>query len=259
MSHLPPAQTPTSDQLGRGERRQSTDGFQTTNWSVIARLDSPDFSEALAQLCQQYWYPVYAFVRRHTSDVHRSEDLTQGFFCKVISLQTFRMADRERGRFRSFLLTSVKNFLASEYQASQAQKRSGDETALALDFARADQMYQSNRSAQPTPDRAFDRAWALSAIEHAIDRLRADYQRNGDGVRFELFVPALRSSKLDYKRIADQLEVSEVAARKAASRFRAHYGEQLRREIAATLADGESVDAEIDWMMSVLSVSGRFS
>ena len=258
MSHSRTPHASSSDHLGReekrsSEKRSSTSGFQTTDWSVIASLDSPDFSQAIAQLCRQYWYPVYAFVRRRTADAHLAEDLTQGFFCKVISLQTFRMADRERGRFRSFLLTSVKNFLASEYQASQTQKRIGDQHALPLDFALAEQIYNRNHKPQPTPEQAFDRAWALSVIELAIDRLRDEYHDKGDVLRFELFVPTLRSGQLDYPMIAEKLGLSEVAARKAASRFRSHYGQQLRRVIAATLASDENIEAEIDWILGVLS------
>ncbi|WP_442506646.1 RNA polymerase sigma factor [Novipirellula sp. SH528] len=227
-------------------------GFQTTDWSALANLNTPEFAEALAKLCQQYWYPVYAFIRRRAGTTHRAEDLTQAFFCKVISLRTFRMADRERGRFRAFLLTSVKNFLASEFEASQAQKRGGDRDFVPFDFAIADQIYLRNRSRQPTPDNEFDRAWALSLIEHAIERLRSEYDRQGDRLRFDLLKPSLRSMSLDYPEIASQLEISEAAVRQAASRFRRSYGQQLRLEIAATLADDESIDTEIDWILEVL-------
>ncbi len=222
---------------------------------MLARLDTPEFADALAKLCQQYWYPVYAFIRRRTSDTHRAEDLTQAFFCKVISLQTFRMADRERGRFRAFLLTAVKNFLASEYQASQAQKRGGDHDVFSLDFTVADQMYRRNRTSQAAPEQEFDRAWALSLLEQAIDRLREEYEAQGDRLRFELFVPSLRSSSLDYPSLASQLRISEVAARKAVSRFRACYGQHLRNAIASTLADEDSIEEEVDWILNVLKAN----
>ena len=227
--------------------------FQTTDWSVLSRLDTPDFAEALATLCQQYWYPVYAFVRRRTRDTHRAEDLTQAFFCKVISMRTFRMADRDRGRFRAFLLTAVKNFLATEYEASQTQKRGGDHKLLSLDFGIAERMYEHNqKQSQPTPENEFDRAWAVSLIEHAIDRLRHEYDARNDRERFGLFVPLLRFEKLNYAEVSSTLGISETTARKAASRFRSEFSQQLRRVISETLADGENLEAEIDWMLSVL-------
>lgn len=236
----------------------ATDGFETTDWSMLAKLDSPDFSVALAKLCQEYWYPVYAFIRRRTTDTHQAEDLTQSFFCKVISLQTFRMADRERGRFRAFLLTSVKNYLATEHQSARTQKRGGDRRALSLDFGVADELYQRNGVASLTPDREFDRAWALSLIEHAIETLQQEYDRLELQNQFELFLPTLRSSKLDYGSVSLSLDMSESASRKAASRFRERYGRQLRKVIAATLGDTESIESEIDWILNVLSYGQSF-
>lgn len=227
--------------------------FPTTNWSEIGRLDSPGFANAIAALCQQYWYPVYAYVRRRSVDAHQAEDLTQAFFAKVLARQLFRAADPDKGRFRSFLLTSVRNFLASEHAFQRTQRRGGNERVLSIDAAAAEQLYHRNRSMGGCPEEDFDRAWALTLLERAIDRLRDEYRDKQQSLRFELFVPSLESVPLDYDEIAAALAIDRAAARKAASRFRQRYGELLRDEISATLSDSGELEEEIAWMMRLFA------
>ncbi|MEM9644615.1 MAG: sigma-70 family RNA polymerase sigma factor [Planctomycetota bacterium] len=227
--------------------------FPTTNWNEIGRLETPEFAAAMTELCQQYWYPIYVFVRRRCGDQHRAEDVTQAFFAKVLAKRTFRHADPSRGRFRSFLLTSVRNFIADDHAAEQTHRRGGGKRVVSIDCMTAEQLYQRNQNAEACPEDEFDRAWAITLMEHAITRLQNEYQAKNQSRRFELLVPTLRSATLDHEAIAEELEIDEVAARKAASRFRQRYGRFLREEIAATLSETGDLKEEIAWMMRLFS------
>lgn len=227
--------------------------FPTTNWSNIGRLDSPDFARALSELCQQYWYPVYAFIRRRSSDAHQAEDLTQAFFEKMLTQQTFRLADPDKGRFRAFLLTSVRNFVASDYASQQTLRRGGGHRVIPIDTVQAEQLYHRNRSNGASPEDDFDRAWALALIERALDRLRLEFSKNQQSTRFELLVPCLRSEPVDFEAVAVTLGIDPAAARKAASRCRQRYGQILRDEIASTLSEHGDLELEIAWVIRLFS------
>lgn len=227
--------------------------FPTTNWSELGRLASPDFATAMERLCQRYWYPVFVFIRRRCGDLHRAEDLTQAFFAKVLAKQTFRAADPAKGRFRSFLLTAVQNFVADEYASGQTVRRGGQETFVTIDFVTAEQLYLRNQSSDGQPDDEFDRAWALTLMEHAIERLRNEYNDKDQTLRFELLSPILRSVALDHDAIAAALNMTATAARKAASRFRQRYGQILRDEISATLSQSGELSEEIAWIMRLFA------
>ncbi len=227
--------------------------FPTTNWSEIRRLESPEFSSVVAALCQRYWYPIYVFVRRRCGDLHQAEDLTQAFFTQVVAKQTFRAADPGKGRFRSFLLTSVRNFVANDLASARTQRRGGMQRIVSIDFVTADQLYRRNRSSDACPEDEFDRAWAMTLMERAIERLRDEYRANDQSQRFELLSPSLRSVALDYDAIAAEMEIDPAAARKAASRFRQRYGQLLREEISATLSESGDLEDEIAWMMRLFS------
>ncbi len=231
----------------------SESSFQTTDWGVISQLDSPQFAEAMAALCQQYWYPVYAFIRRKSGDATRAEDLTQSFFARVLAKNVFRAANPEKGRFRAFLLTSVKNFLATELAQSQTQKRGGKVKTMTFDFAGADHLFDRNLWTFASPEEAFDRAWAITLMEGAIDQLRGEYTAKDQDQHFELLAPILQSLPLDYSAIASQLNISQPAARKMASRFREQLRFQLRKSVAATLSESDGLDDEIAWMMSLFA------
>ncbi|MEM6691855.1 MAG: sigma-70 family RNA polymerase sigma factor [Planctomycetota bacterium] len=227
--------------------------FPTTSWNQIERLGTNEFADAMAQLCQRYWFPVYVFIRRRCDDIHRAEDLTQSFFAKVCEQQTLRQADPTKGRFRSFLLASVRNFVSNELVSDKAIRRGGAIQVVSIDRVAAEQLYLRHQSTDFGADREFDRAWVLALMEGAIASLREEYRARGQEGRFECFVPLLRSVSLDYSQIAMQLGVSESNARQAASRFRRRYAELLRKETAATLANSDELEEEIDWMMRVFT------
>lgn len=207
----------------------------------------------MSDLCDQYWYPIFVFVRRRCGDLHRAEDLTQAFFAKVLAKQTFREADPTKGRFRSFLLTAVRNFIANDYASQRTHRRGGLERIVSVDFHAAELAYQRNQSSHACPEDEFDRAWATTLMEHAIVRLRDEYCAKDKRKRFELLSPLLRSAKLDHETIAATLEIDVVAVRKAASRFRQRYGQLLREEIALTLSESGDVQEEIAWMMNLFA------
>ena len=235
---------------------QTGSSFPTTNWSEIGQLESPEFSKVMARLCQRYWYPIYVFVRRRCDDQHRAEDLTQAFFVHVLSKQTFRAADPSKGRFRSFLLTAVRNFIANENAAQRTIRRGGDVQTVSIDFQAAEEIYcrhYQGRAAECRPEDDFDRAWATTLMERAIERLRDDFRAKDQLKRFECLSPILQSSELDYSAIAEELEIDAVAVRKAASRFRRQYGQMLRAEISATLSESGDLDEEVSWMMRLFS------
>ena len=201
-------------------------------------------------MCEQYWYPIYAFIRRRCADSHQAEDLTQAFFEKVLAKQMFRAADPDKGRFRSYVLTSVRNFLADQHAADNAQRRGGRHRVLPIDLVTAEQLYCQSRSSDLSPEDEFDRAWAITLLERAIGRLKDEYEAKQQSRRFELFAPSLRPSPLDYDAIADTLGIDTVAARKAASRFRRRYGQLLREEIASTLSETGDIEEDISWIIS---------
>jgi RNA polymerase sigma-70 factor (ECF subfamily) len=169
----------------------STSSFRTTSWTVVfaASVDSsaePD--GALSRLCQIYWHPVYAFIRRRGYDRDQAEDLTQGFFTQLLAKNYLLDADRERGRFRSFLLTAVKRFLANEWDRSHAVKRGGGHAAVSIDLVEAERWYAPATVEAATPERLFERRWALSLLEHVMDKLRAEFDDTGRGGQFETLV-----------------------------------------------------------------------
>ena len=158
--------------------------FATTRWSLIAAARDPAAPEArraLAELCRLYWYPVYTYVRRRGHDHHQAEDLTQGFFARVLDKHDLGAADAGRGRFRSFLLTACQHFLANEHDRATAAKRGGGRADLSLDVAAAGDRYAGEPVDVDTPERAFDRRWALDLIGRALAELRAEYAAAGRG------------------------------------------------------------------------------
>ncbi|QDU75395.1 RNA polymerase sigma factor [Bremerella volcania] len=216
-------------------------------------LSQDDFSIAIGVICEKYWYPVYAFIRRRCSDPYQAEDLTQAFFEKVLARRMFRAADPDKGRFRSYVLASVRNFMASHFAAASSQRQGGGQRALPIDMLVAEDLYCRNRTTTSSPEEEFDRAWAITLLETAIDRLRDEYAQKQQLQRFELLMPILQSCPLDYAAISNALEIDAAAARKAASRFRQRYGQLLREEISSTLSETDDIEEEICWII------GRFA
>jgi len=232
--------------------------FVTTHWSVVltaGRSDTTRARAALEQLCRSYWQPLYAYVRGAGHSREEAEDLTQEFFARLLAHNSVARADPARGRFRSFLLASLKHFLANEWDKARAQKRGGGSSLIPLEFDTAE-----TRCAQPvapgdTPDRAFDRQWALALLEVVLGRLRREYR---DAGREDLFLGLKETlsggrAEIPYRDLGAQLGLSEGAAKVAAHRLRQRYRELLREEIANTVAGPEEVEEELRQLFAALS------
>ncbi len=233
-------------------------GFRTTHWSVVieaGRGDSPAAGEALERLCQAYWYPLYAYARRRGCPPEDAEDLTQGFFASLLRREDLANVRPEKGRFRSFLLAAIGNYLANERRHGQRQKRGGGQAVVSFDAMSAEERYRFEPIAPQDPERLFDRRWAWTVMDHAFDRLREDYARTGRSDLFELLKPALGGEGSGALRagLAARLGLSVGAVDVALHRFRRRYGEFIRQIIAGTVSSPEEEDAEIRHLMRVLS------
>lgn len=231
--------------------------FQTTSWSlVLAAAGNPTMGarDALAALCQIYWNPVYAFIRRSGYPRDEALDLTQGFFARLLEKQYVQDADRQRGRFRTFLLTAVKHFLANERDRANAVKRGGGRIPVSIDVLQAETSYSPAAVADVTPEHLFERRWALSLLDHVMARLRAEYSAAGKAEQFERLEALLTREAEDprYEVVAAEMGVSAGALRMGLHRLRRRYRQVLRAEIADTVATPEEIDEEIRFLMSVL-------
>ena len=224
--------------------------FDTTNWSVVLKAGSDDSvtaREALATLCAAYWYPVYALVRRYGHKAADAEDLTQDYFARFLEKGYARELLPNQGRFRSFILVSVRNFLHNERDRARAAKRGGGKACISLDAAAAEQRYSFEPVESSTPETLFERAWANTVVTRALARLEAEVA-NADGVeRFAQLKPHLTGDEpaTEYRKIAEAWGVGESAVRVAAHRLRKRFGRMLRDEIAATVADPADVGEEL--------------
>jgi len=224
--------------------------FETTRWSLVLAAGgdrSPDSHAALATLCGDYWYPLYAYVRRRVADSHEAHDLIQEFFAQLLERDVLAAADPRRGRFRSFLLTSLQNFLANEWHKAHAQKRGGGTTIIPLDIRHGEARYALEPIDRQTPERLFERQWAETLLDRVMDRLRDEFASAGKQQQFEQLKGFLtgRNAAVSYAEVALQLHMSEGAAMVASHRMRRRYRELLRTEIAQTVADPAEVEDEI--------------
>jgi RNA polymerase sigma-70 factor (ECF subfamily) len=239
---------PLSELTGRG--------FPTTAWSVVlaAGHDPTGAQGALARLCEAYWYPVYAYIRHRGYSSQDAEDLTQQFFAHLLETHLVQAARPDRGRFRSFFLASVRNFLANEWDRAHAGKRGGAAVALPLDFVAAEGRYAAELSNRLTPERLFDRRCALALLERVLMRLRSEFETAGRTPRFELMKSFLDSepSESSYARLAAGLDISEGAARVAVYRLRSRYRELLREEISEIVASPDEIEDEIRHLLAAL-------
>ena len=231
--------------------------FNTTRWSVVvaAGADSRSHSrEALECLCRTYWYPIYAHVRRSGHDPQTAQDLTQAFFTRLLEKHILPRADRQRGRFRSFLLASLRNFLCNEHDRRSAAIRGGGRQILSIDFTAGESRYGVEPSHHAMADRAFERQWALTVLQQALTALEKQYRDAGKPELFEALAPflAVDSNARDYARTASELRMSEPAVKMAASRLRRRYREVIRQEIARTVADPAEVDDELQSLFAAL-------
>ncbi len=221
--------------------------FSTTHWSLVlaaGRRGTFESNSALERLCKSYWPPLYAYVRRRVSDLHEAQDLTQAFFAQLLDREYLAEADPDRGRFRAFLLTAFKHFLSKEWEKAKAQKRGGDRRRISFDFVSQDALEPAD---QLTPERLFERQWAITLLGRVMERLQRDMERSGKGRQFELLKHVLSgaSAEVTLDDIAAKLGQQVTAIRMAASRMRSRYRELLREEISQTLASQEDVEDEI--------------
>jgi len=222
---------------------------------AAGRYSTPQSDHALEQLCKTYWFPLYAYVRRRGHMKEDAEDLTQAFFARFLSKNYLVGLSAERGRFRAFLLAALKHFLANEWDKSQRQKRGGNITHLSLDWQTADTQFQVAATAEPSPDKAFDREWAVTLLAKVIEGLQAECEAEGRGKQFaelKIFLAAGKG-ELSHADAARTLGMDETAVRVAVHRLRKRYRQLLRDEILQTLADDGDVDEEMRALFGAFS------
>jgi RNA polymerase sigma-70 factor (ECF subfamily) len=232
--------------------------FLTTHWSVVlaaGRSDSTRAQNALARLCQTYWYPLYAYVRRRGHSPHDAQDLTQEFFARLLERHSLASADPNRGRFRSFLLSSLDHFLAHEWQKVRALKRGGGHQILSLDLARAEQRYDLEPADTSSPDKLFDKHWAWALLEEVLNQLEAEYQQAGKAELFAALKQTLTGTRESqpYAVLAPRLGMNEAAVKVAVHRLRKRYRQLLRAEIANLVADPAQAEDELRHLFTALA------
>jgi RNA polymerase sigma-70 factor (ECF subfamily) len=231
--------------------------FATTHWSVVLASRDRDPERALAaleRLCRTYWYPLYAYVRRHGHAPADAEDLVQGFFAQLLRRQSFQLADPHRGRFRSFLLASLNHFLADAANRASTLKRGGGQPVLSLDTEAAERHYQREASADADPERLYERRWALALLEVVLQRLEAEVAGIGQADRFAALKGALvgERSPLPYAEVGKRLGLTEAAVKMTVQRLRRRYRELVREEIAHTVSSEDEIDEEMRHLFRVL-------
>jgi RNA polymerase sigma factor (sigma-70 family) len=249
------------DQTKRDNPPQvANDRFPSTRLSLVriaCRDSSHESRQALATLCRLYWYPLYAFVRREGHNPDEAQDLTQAFFARLLEKKYLKDYEASRGRFRSFLLASLKHFLSNERDRASAQKRGGGATALSLDavIQSGERRYSLEPRSELTPDKIFERQWALTVLDRVISRLQAEFAESGKGAQFERMKPLLAGdeSRIPYAELASELNTTEGALKTAIHRLRRRYREILRDEIAQTVGHADEVQEEIRYLVSVLT------
>ena len=235
-----------------GRRRH----FATTRWSVVlaagADTSSPGVHEALATLCETYWYPLYAFLRSRGYQPEAAQDLTQAFFTRLLEKHAIRHADPARGRFRSFLLASLKNFAANERDREIARKRGGGVPIVPLEIETAEGRFQMEPPSDETPERVFDRRWALTLLDRVMSRLQAETGRSGKPSQFDRLKTYLTGDQpqLSYAQTGSELGMSEGAVKVAVHRLRKRFRDLVREEIAQTVSSPEDIEDELRHLWS---------
>lgn len=230
------------------DARHGESRFAATQWSLVIHAggDSASAQPALEKLCQAYWYPLYSFVRRRGASPHDAEDATQGFFMHLIGNRSLAAVDRNLGTFRSFLLASLKNFLSHEYEKANALKRGGGLTAVALDAHTAEERYALEPKDELSPDKLYDRHWALTLLDRTKARLEAEYESSGKLPLFMAIRHTLTGDRdTPYQKLAADLGMTEGALKTAVHRMRDRYRTALRAEVAETVANPEDIDDEL--------------
>ena len=248
----------SADQHSSVPTRPADGYFATTHWSVIVNARAADSSvarQAMEKLCQTYWYPLYAFVRRQGRAPHDAQDLTQEFFARLLEKNYLDDVRRERGKFRSFLLASMKHFLANEWDRARAQKRGGAHPHVPIDTQSAETRYGLEPAHDQTPEKLFERRWALTLLDNVLTRLREEFVASGKAEQFDQLKVALTADKraVPHAELGARLGMSQGAVKVAVHRLRAHYREVLRAEIANTVSSPADVEEEIRHLFAALA------
>jgi RNA polymerase sigma-70 factor (ECF subfamily) len=231
--------------------------FAATRWTLVLRAargtQTPRAAAAMAELCRVYWYPLYAFIRRRGHSAHDAEDLTQEFFARLLDKQFLAAAEREKGRFRTFLLTTVKRFLANEYDAAQAQKRGGGQRIVPLDGLEPEARYHLEPADTMSPERLFEQQWAVALLDRVLARLQTEMAAEDKSALFDGLKDHLAGGRSEpYAEIATRLGMSEGAIKTAVHRLRRRYRELLREEIGHTVDDPDEVEDEIRYLFECM-------
>jgi len=232
-------------------------GFATTHWSVVitaGKGHSAQAADALEQLCRTYWYPLYAFVRRHVSEAHDAEDLTQEFFTRFLAKEYFERANPALGRFRSFLLACLKNFLAEQQRQARRLKRGGGRATLSWDSQTAEERYRLEPADLVTPEQVYDRRWALTLLETVVARLTAEQSAAGKEQVFTQLKDCLwgEGRETGYAEMAARLGMTEGAVKVTVHRLRRRFRDLLREEVAHTVAADADIDEELRHLIGVI-------
>jgi RNA polymerase sigma-70 factor (ECF subfamily) len=232
--------------------------FATTHWSLVAsagQKPSMESRAALTTLCESYWYPLYAYMRRKGHQAAEAQDLTQAFFAQLLEKDKLQLADQERGRFRSFLLASLNNFVANQWRDANAKKRGGGTVTLSLDVESGEDRYQLEPSHELTAEKIFERRWAMTLLERTMERLREEHERSDKLDLFEHLKGHLgRGGTTPYREVAERLGMSETAVKVAAHRMRKRCGAILREEISQTVEGPEAIDEELQQLFAAVEL-----
>lgn len=236
--------------------RSSGRVFATTSWSLVVQAatpESPEASFALADLCEAYWYPLYSFVRRKGYQREEAEDLTQSFFSELLEKKQLSVADQQRGRFRTFLLAALDHFINKQWRAKNALKRGGGASIISFDFQLADKQYSNEPFHEWTPQKIFERNWALAILSKALAGVKEQYESSDKSDLFEELKVYLGDiNNITYKSMAEKLGTTEGAIKVAVHRLRERYGEQLRIQIARTVEFTSDVNQELQSLLQAL-------
>ncbi len=232
--------------------------FNTTRWSIVLAAGRDQNTEssagALETLCQSYWHPLYFYIRRRSNSLHEAQDMTQAFFERLLENRTLANADPDRGRFRAFLLTACKRFLANEWKKENAIKRGGGRRALSLDFDAAEDRYAIEAEESLTPEIVYEQQWAITLLGSVLEQLASEFDSRGKREQFEVLKPFLSGSRsLTHAEAAAKLDMQEGAVKVAAHRMRTRYRELIRAEISQTVESPEHIDDEIRRLFEVLA------
>lgn len=231
--------------------------FATTQWSLVRKAsqrDSAEAAEALARLCSMYWYPIFAFIRRRGHQPAEAEDLTQSFFTRIIEKQDLAAADRDRGRFRTFLLSACEHFLLNERDRAVALKRGGGRAAIPIEIAEAEARYQRSLGHDETPERLYHRQWCLALLDAVLASLRDEYAAGGREAVFDRLRGFVTGETLGegYDQAAADLGMDAGAVKVAVHRLRRRYRDAWRRRVGETVESPGTVDDEVREMLKVL-------